>query len=145
MNITLRKGRPDDAQRAGSICYEALKVLAEGPNVHAGHDYFLSTDLLNAVEIAAILSSALDREIPAVVITPQELRNLVDGGHVAVPSQYDAAYAASALNWLQQTYDGRMDYSAVVTSTVTDLLSREPIHLAQWAQSRRSELLDQLA
>jgi hypothetical protein len=38
-----------------------------------------------------------------------------------------------------------MDYSAVVTNTVTDLLSREPIHLAQWAQSHRSELLDQLA
>jgi hypothetical protein len=28
---------------------------------------------------------------------------------------------------------------------VTDLLSREPIHLAQWAQTHRSELLDQLA
>src|SRR5271168_888238 len=111
------------------------KVLAEGPNVHAGHDYFLSTDLLNATEVAAILSSTLDREIPAVVITPQEVRNLVDAGHVAVPSQYDAAYAASALNWLQHTFDGRMDYSAVVTNTVTDLLSREPIHLAQWAQS----------
>jgi hypothetical protein len=35
MNITLRKGRPDDAQRAGSICYEALKVLAEGPELAA--------------------------------------------------------------------------------------------------------------
>src|SRR4029077_13385618 len=90
------------------------------PRPHPGRDYFLSTDLLNATEIAAILSSALDREIPAVVITPHELRNLVDAGQVAVPAQYDAAYAASALNWLQQTYDGRMDYSAVVTSTVTD-------------------------
>ena len=130
---------------ADDIAAVIAKVLAEGPKVHAGHDYFLSTDLLNATEIAAILSSGLDREIPAVVITPHELRNLVDAGQVAVPAQYDAAYAASALNWLEQIYDGRMDYSAVVTSTVTDLLSREPIHLAQWAQSHRSELLDQLA
>src|SRR6202166_3281358 len=29
MKITLRKGRPDDAQRGGSICYEAFRVLAE--------------------------------------------------------------------------------------------------------------------
>lgn len=29
MKIKLRKGRPDDAQRSGSICYEAFRVLAE--------------------------------------------------------------------------------------------------------------------
>jgi hypothetical protein len=38
----------------------------------------------------------------------------------------------------------RMDYSALTTSTVQDLLGREPIHLAAWATAHRRELLDQL-
>jgi predicted N-acetyltransferase YhbS len=29
MNITLRQGRPEDAQRAGTICYEAFTAIAE--------------------------------------------------------------------------------------------------------------------
>ena len=29
MNITLRQGRPEDAQRGGLICYEAFKALAD--------------------------------------------------------------------------------------------------------------------
>lgn len=129
---------------ADDIAAVAAKVLAQGPAVHAGQDYYLSTDLLNATEIAATLSTALDREIPALIITPQDLLGLVDSGHVAVPDQYDAAYAASALNWLQQTYDGRMDYSAVTTTTITDLLGRPPIHLAEWAKAHQAELLSQI-
>ncbi|MEU1624911.1 hypothetical protein ABZ746_06085 [Streptomyces sp. NPDC020096] len=33
---------------------------------------------------------------------------------------------------------------AVTTSTVRDLLGREPIHLSAWATAHRQELLDQL-
>jgi predicted N-acetyltransferase YhbS len=29
MNISMRQGRPEDAQRGGSICYEAFKAIAE--------------------------------------------------------------------------------------------------------------------
>lgn len=56
----------------------------------------------------------------------------------------DAAYAASTLIWARQTYEGRMDYSAV-TSTVQELLGREPIHLGSWATAHRQELLDQFS
>jgi NAD(P)H dehydrogenase (quinone) len=122
----------------------AAKVLNGGPDVHAGKDYFLSTDLLDANAVAAALSRALEREIPALILTPDDLVNLIEAGQVAVPSFYDAAYAASALNWLRQTYDGRMDYSAVTTNTVRELLGREPIHLTDWALAHRDELLDQL-
>jgi NAD(P)H dehydrogenase (quinone) len=121
----------------------AARVLAEGPDVHAGKDYYLSTEVLTAVEVAATLSRVLHRDIPAMILTPQDIRNLVDSGHVTPPPFYDTAYAASALTWLQQTYDGRMSYSAVTTSAVRDLLGREPIHLAQWAHTHRCELLGQ--
>lgn len=119
-------------------------VLAQGPTVHAGKDYYLSTDLLNATEVAATLSQALQRDIPAFVLTPTDMRNLVESGQVAVPDFYDEAYGRSALNWLQQTYDGRMAYSAVTTTTVRDLLGREPTHLSDWAAKHRDELLAQL-
>ncbi|MFC7674220.1 NmrA family NAD(P)-binding protein [Mycolicibacterium sp. GCM10028919] len=119
-------------------------VLAQGPTIHSGKDYFLSTDLLNPTDIAATLSHALNRDIPAFVLTPTDMRNLVDSGQVAVPDFYDEAYGVSALNWLQQTYDGRMNYSAVTTTTVADLLGREPIHLRDWAAGHRDQLLAQL-
>jgi uncharacterized protein YbjT (DUF2867 family) len=136
--------RPVGWVAGDDIAAVAAKVLIEGPDDHAGKDYFLSTDLLNADAVAAALSRVLEREIPALILTPEDMRNLVEAGQVAAPSFYDAAYAASALNWLQQTYDGRMNYSAVTTTTVRDLLGREPIHLTDWALAHRHELLDQL-
>jgi hypothetical protein len=63
---------------------------------------------------------------------------------VTPPDFYDAAYGLSALNWLQQTYDGRMKYSAITTTTVYDLLGREPMHLRDWAAGHRDDLLAQL-
>jgi len=136
--------RPVGWVAGDDIAAVAAKVLAQGPAVHAGHDYYMSTDLFNANDVAAALSTALDRTIPAVILRPQDLVALVDSGQVEVPSIYDAPYAASALNWLEQTYDGRMDYSAVTTTTIKDLLGREPTHLVDWAVSHRPVLLRQL-
>jgi uncharacterized protein YbjT (DUF2867 family) len=136
--------RPVGWVAGDDIAAVAAKVLAEGPAVHAGRDYYLSTDVLTAVDVAATLSQALQREIPPLILTPDDMRNLVESGQVAPPASYDAAYAASALTWLRQTYDGRMNYSAITTTTVRDLLGREPIHLPDWAQAHRRELLDQL-
>jgi NAD(P)H dehydrogenase (quinone) len=136
--------RPVGWVAGDDIAAVTAKVLIEGPDVHAGKDYFLSTDLLDANAIAAALSHALEREIPALILTPDDLLNLVEAGEVALPSFYDTAYAASALTWLRQTYDGRMAYSAVTTNTVRELLDREPIHLTDWALAHRDELLDQL-
>lgn len=38
------------------------KILIEGPETHAGKDYFLSTDLLDGAEVAEALSTALGRD-----------------------------------------------------------------------------------
>lgn len=126
------------------IAAVAAEVLAEGPATHAGQDYYLSTDLLNGAQVAEILTAALGREIPAHVATPDDLLRMIEAGVSVAPSNMDAAYAASTLTWVRQTYEGRMDYSAVTTSTVQDLLGREPIHLSSWAAAHRQELLDQL-
>jgi NAD(P)H dehydrogenase (quinone) len=126
------------------IAAVAAKLLVEGPETHAGKDYWLSTDVLNGAQVAEILSTALGREIPALILTPDDMQRMVEAGEGITPPYMDAAYAASTLIWARQTYEGRMDYSAVTTSTVQDLLGRQPTHLGSWATAHRQELLDQL-
>ena len=119
----------------------AAKVLTEGPDVHAGHGYWMSTDVLNGVQAADILTEALGRTITAEVITPDDMLQAVSEGSVAAPSFMEGHYALSTFEWLRQTHDGRMDYSAVTTATVEDLLGRPPMHLAEWAARHRDALL----
>jgi NAD(P)H dehydrogenase (quinone) len=119
----------------------AAKVLTEGPDAHAGQNYWMSTDVLNGTQAAAILSDALGQTIPAEIITPRDMVQAVADGLVTPPTFMEGHYALSTLEWLQQTYDGRMDYSAVTTTTVEDLLGRPPMHLAEWAALHRDALL----
>jgi hypothetical protein len=44
------------------------------------------------------------------------------------------------LEWVRQTFHGRMAYSAVTTDTVATLLGRPPIKLEAWARRHRSAL-----
>ncbi|WP_392838922.1 NmrA family NAD(P)-binding protein [Streptomyces sp. LN500] len=127
------------------IAAVVAKVLAEGSEAHAGQVYELSSDLLNGTELAEFLTTTVGREIPALVLTPDDLQRMIDAGLDTAPPNMDAAYAASTLIWARQTFEGRMDYSVVTTSTVKDLLGREPIRFASWAAAHRQELLDQLS
>jgi uncharacterized protein YbjT (DUF2867 family) len=119
----------------------AAKVLTEGPDIHAGKGYWMSTDLLNGVQAAAILSEALGWTVPADVITPDELRQAVSQGLVTTPSFMEENYARSSFEWFQQIFDGRMDYAAATTTTVEELLGRPPMHLAEWAVRNRDAVL----
>jgi uncharacterized protein YbjT (DUF2867 family) len=147
--FTLRDGRlpwPAGEKPTGWIAGEdiaavAAKVLLEGPEAHAGTGYWMSTDVLNGAQAAEILSEALGRTIPAEVFTPDEMLQAVTAGVAATPSFMEGHYALSTFEWLRQTYDGRMDYAAVTTTTVEELLGRPPIHLAEWAVRHRDAVL----
>jgi uncharacterized protein YbjT (DUF2867 family) len=147
--FTLRDGRlpwPAGDKPTGWIAGEdiaavAAKVLLEGPDVHAGKGYWMSTDVLNGAQAAEILSGALGRTIPAEVFTPDEMLQAVTAGLAATPSFMDGHYALSTFEWLRQTHDGRMDYAAVTTTTVEELLGRPAIHLAEWAVRHRDAVL----
>ena len=147
--FTLRDGRlpwPAGDKPTGWIAGEdltsvAAKVLTEGAAVHAGKGYWMSTDVLNGAQAAAILSEAVGRTIPAEVMTPDDMQQAVSKGLVNMPSFMERNYGLSTFEWLQQTYDGRMDYSAVTTTTVEDLLGTPPMHLAEWAVRHRDALL----
>ena len=122
------------------IATVAARVLAEGPGRHAGKNYYLSTDVLNGMEVAEVLSRATDRTIRALIMTPDDLAVGVASGQVVMPDNIEANYAASMLEWARQTFDGRMAYSAVTTDTVATLLGRPPIKLEDWARQHRSEI-----
>jgi uncharacterized protein YbjT (DUF2867 family) len=147
--LVLRDGRlpwPAGDKPIGWVASEdlssvAAKVLAEGPDVHSGNAYFMSTDLLNGVEAAAILSEAFGQTVPAEVMTPEALRQAVEQGLVTTPSFMEENYARSSFEWFQQIFDGRMDDIAVTTTTVEELLGRPPIHLGAWAAEHRDAVL----
>jgi NAD(P)H dehydrogenase (quinone) len=147
--LVLRDGRlpwPAGDKPIGWVAGEdlasvAAKVLAEGPEVHGGKGYYMSTDLLNGVEAAAILSEALGQKVPADVMTPGQLQQAVEQGLVSTPSFMEENYARSSFEWFQQIFDGRMDDIAVTTTTVEELLGRPPMHLAEWAVQHRDAVL----
>src|SRR5438132_1616958 len=78
---------------SADIAAVAAKVLIEGPAVHAGKGYWLSTDVLNGVQAAEILSGALGRGIPAEVFTPDEMLEAVAAGLASTPSFMEGHYA----------------------------------------------------
>jgi predicted N-acetyltransferase YhbS len=53
MNITLRPGRPEDAQRAGLICYQAFKAISE--------QHRFPPDFPSAEAATGLISSLLER------------------------------------------------------------------------------------
>jgi NAD(P)H dehydrogenase (quinone) len=120
----------------------AAKVLAEGPDVHAGADYYLSTDLLDGPQTAAVLAEALGRPIGVVVATPDTLEAALKAGTLGLPSNIEPNYAASIVENVRQIFDGRMAHIGAVTNTVETLLGRAPVSLSEWARRNRDALGD---
>jgi hypothetical protein len=58
-----------------------------------------------------------------------------------LPSYVEATYGASILEWVRQTYDGRMDFGATTTTTVEDLTGRQPLTLREWVVRYRDSAL----
>src|SRR4029453_14984524 len=134
-------------KRVGWIASDDLaavsaRVLAEGPEKHASKQYWLSTEVLNGVEAAAEIAQALQQEVECVVMTPDHLVALLASGAVQPPPNIEANYAASMVEWARQTYDGRMDFAAVATTTVEDFLGRQPLTLRAWVARNRKAVLE---
>jgi hypothetical protein len=53
----------------------------------------------------------------------------ITSGALRLPSYVEATYGASILELARQTYDGRMDFGATITTTVEDLTGRKPLTL----------------
>jgi hypothetical protein len=74
-------------------------------------------------------------------MTPSDLMAAFASGAAKSPAGMEENYAKSQLEWAHQSFDGRMDYSIVATSTVQDLLGRPALTLREWAPRHREALL----
>ncbi len=126
---------------AADIAGVAAKVLAEGPEAHAGQTYVLSADVVDGPALARVLSTSLGQEIKAKVITPDDLKAALDAGAMPLPAGMDKPFSMSMLELVRQVADGRLRYAATSTDTVKTLLGRDPIGFAQWARTHRDQLL----
>jgi Predicted nucleoside-diphosphate-sugar epimerases len=126
---------------ADDLAAVAAHVLAEGPQKHAGKQYWLSTEVMNGVEAAAAIAEGLDQPVESVVLTPDDLLAQITSGALELPSYVEATYGASMLEWVRQTYDGRMDFAAVTTTAVEDLVGRKPLTLREWVVRYRDSVL----
>ena len=57
-----------------------------------------------------------------------------------VPSSVEPTYGASILEWVRQTYDGRLNFGGVATS-VEELTGKQPQTLENWVRTNRQALL----
>jgi hypothetical protein len=118
----------------------AAQVLAQGPKVHSGKQYWLSTEVMNGTEAAAKIAAGLGQPVHGVVLTPADLIAQVDTGAIQFPPSIEANYAASMLEWVRQTYDGLLNFGGATTAC-EDLTGRKPLTLQRWVEKNRDAVL----
>jgi N-acetylglutamate synthase-like GNAT family acetyltransferase len=107
MNIVVRRGRPEDAQRGGLICYEAFKVIAEEHN--------FPPDVPSADAASGLLSSLLARaDIYSVVAE-------IDGRVVGTNFLWESSLIAGVG---PITVDPKLQNSQVGKQLMNDVLQR---------------------
>ena len=111
-----------------------------GPERHGGKQYWLSTDFLNGGQAAAEISKGLALPVEAIVLTPDNLMEQVANGAMKLPSFVEATYGASMLEWVRQTYEGRLNFKGA-TSTVEHVTGNKPQTLEMWARANRQAIL----
>ena len=57
-----------------------------------------------------------------------------------LPSFVEPTYGASILEWVRQTYDGRLNFDGATTS-VEELTGRKPQTLENWVRTNRQAVL----
>jgi NAD(P)H dehydrogenase (quinone) len=118
----------------------AAKILTDGHQRHSGNHYWLSTDFLNGTQAAAEISKGLGVSVVAVVLTPDDLVKQISNGTMKLPLFVEATYGASIVDWVRQTYEGRLNFKGA-TSTVKDVTGRKPQTLAMWVRANRQAVL----
>jgi NAD(P)H dehydrogenase (quinone) len=122
------------------IAAVAARVLEDGPDHHDGKQYWLATEMLNGTQAAAEIAKGLDTPVEAVVLTPDDLAALIASGGMKVPDYVEPTYGASILEWIRQTYEGRLNF-VKVTRVVEDLTGNKPQTLATWVRANREAVL----
>lgn len=122
-----------DAQQgwvgASDIGAVAAAVLREGPENHAGKNYWLSIELLTGDEVAGVLSDVLGRKITCVKKSAEVLDKLAQS---APPGA--GLYLQSAAKKMRLAESGSLAYEIQVRDDVQTVLGRPGLTMAEWAK-----------
>lgn len=115
---------------ADDIADVAAAVLREGPDVHAGAEYWMSTELLSGQQVASIISEVTGRTITCHAGSPDDLAQYVS----TITNTSVRAYMESAVLTMQLTVAGELGFQTVVRDDVAKVLGRPGMTVAEWAR-----------
>ncbi|TDL45250.1 NAD(P)H-binding protein [Microbacterium oleivorans] len=116
---------------AGDIAAVAAAVLREGPDVHGGKDYYLSSELLTGPEVAGILTDTLGTKITC------RVSNADDQARYAATIE-DAGtrlYIESAAAKMRHAEAGNLPFELSVRDDTERVTGHPPTTIAQWAEA----------
>ena len=122
---------------ASDIAAVAAKALREGPKKHHGQNYWLSTEVLDGPQIAAILSEVTGRDIKCSFQDVDAFEALFTSSVV----QMESWYAASVVGIVRQLVDGRIGNIGSIRDDVPNILGRPARTLRDWATEHCDELI----
>lgn len=105
-------------------------VLREGPNKHDKKDYYISTDVLTAKEVAQILSDVSGKEITPTYISLEEMKK----GNDRITSGPVRAYMESAEITMKQTINGEFAPQNSLQDDVLTVTGRPGKTMKDWAR-----------
>ncbi|HWU37369.1 MAG TPA: NmrA family NAD(P)-binding protein [Candidatus Acidoferrum sp.] len=122
---------------AKDLAAVAAAVLREGPERHAGQDYWLSPEVASGPEVATILTDVLGQEVRCDVMGPDDFKAFLMSSNIPIESWY----AAGVVEFMRQVMDGRMGYIGTVRDDGPFVTGRTSTGFRQWATENRDALL----
>jgi len=118
------------------IAAVAARVLLDGPEKHSRKDYWLSPEVLDATEIAAILSDVLGHEIKGELSSHEDFKDVFTSGSVAVENWY----AKGAIEFARQVSNGEMGYIGTIRNDIPFITGKPALTFRQWATENKQQL-----
>jgi NAD(P)H dehydrogenase (quinone) len=120
------------------IAAVAVAALVEGPEKHHGRDYWMSTEVLDGMQVAAILSEVTGRTIRCNLKGPEDFKAFINSPGVEV----ERWYAEGGLDFMRQVSDGRMGSIGTIRDDVPFVLGRPSLTFREWASSHKDEFIE---
>lgn len=123
---------------ASDIAAVAAQVLVDGPERHAGKDYWLSVESHNGQEIAQLMSKVTGLEIKCEEKGLEEFKQLIEDW---IFKGADKWYASANIEFVKQMLDGRMSYMSMVQNDIPYILGRPAKTVAEFLTENKELLI----
>jgi len=121
---------PQGFASTNDIAAIAATVLREGPEKHAGQDYYISTDVLTAKEIAKVLSEVSGREFKVNYLDLDQL----EASFSQIESIPMRTYMESASITMELTQNGEFLPQKQIRDDVLKVVGRPGQTMRKWAE-----------